>query len=72
MLLNPCAEQPSEGAGELPEAAEAVRAEPAAQADREDAEEEEPVQGTAQHQVFPNHRAGLGGGRLAGMAQPCV
>ena len=56
-----CAEQPSESARELPEAAEAVRAQQAAPPAAKEHEEKEFVQGTQGDQVLPEHRAGLGG-----------
>lgn len=63
-----CAEQPGEGARELPEAAQALRAQQAAPPAAEEHEEEELVQGAAGHKVLPDDRAGLGGSRTAGMS----
>ena len=72
-LISVCfarAEQPGEGARELPEAAEAVRAQQASPPAAEEYEEKEPVQGTTRDQVLPEHGAGLGGGWAAGNLIP--
>ncbi len=58
---------PSQGQGELPEAAEDVRPQQAASPAAQEPEAEELVQGAEGHQVLPDDHSGLGGSWPAGM-----